>query len=389
VDDLAFSIPSEEAVETFTRVRDSVSEPTTLCIGFLDLAKSTPLKVERGNEVGTAKAMEFVALARLVTARGGGEAVKSLGDGLLVTFDDPLSACRTAISLQKACAEHGIRSSSGLAFGRVQRVTSEDGPDVMGAVVDRAARLQGLASSGQILVDVGLVEAVGADLAGYRDVVVSDRLQAHAKGLADLQVFEIGTRSLGLTGAVVTPFEIYPAGRMSISDKARFARQARREIKEFGTGLTAFARYFTGNRPDEFKDHISSILSRGVDLNCYGLSPSSAWVEFVKQTSGEDYVEEAARARSAIIKERNDFIAERLPGELRYFEYDHVPEFHGFCIDPEDDLNGQIMISFYLPGMARAEAPVYQIARSAQPELFDKYRTAMRAIEATAEQVDR
>jgi hypothetical protein len=233
------------------------------------------------------------------------------------------------------------------------------------------------------------MESVGTHLTQFRDIETSGALQVNAKGLTDLEVYELSLQSLGLSQAVVTPFEIYPAGRMGIGDKASFARKALKEIKEFGTGLTAFARYFTGNRPDEFKDHIRDILARGVDLNCYGLAPNSPWVEFVKQTSGSDYVEEAARARAAILKERNEFIAQGLAGELRYFEYDHVPEFHGFCIDPDDDMNAQIMISFYLPGMTRAEAPVYQVARSAQPELFDKYRTAMRAVEATAEQVDR
>lgn len=329
MEDLALSIPPEEVADAFARIRNSVSDPTTVCVGFFDLAGSTALKVERGNREGTLKAMEFVTLAELVTAKAAGNTVKSLGDGLLVTFDDPLDACRAAISIKKACGEHGIRASSGLAFGRAELVGTARGTDIMGAVVDRAARLQGLASHGQVLIDSALMDAVGADLVGYGDAIVSERLRAHVKGLSELHVFELSTRGLGLANTVVTPFEIYAAGRMSIADKASFARQAQREIKEFGTGLTAFARYFTGNRPDEFRDHIEGILSRGVHLNCYGLAPDSAWVEFVKQTSGEDYVEDAVRARAAIIAERNAFIAKGLPGELRYFQYDHVPEFQG------------------------------------------------------------
>ncbi len=377
------------AERAFREAAGTSFESATACVGFFDLVGSTALKFERGHRIGAEKSLEYVALASAICRSGSGEVMKSLGDGIMVLFHDPLDACRAAVSLKQACADHGIRSSAGLALGTLDIMSSSTSRDVVGATVDRAARLQGLAMPNQTLIDAGLMEAVRSQLAGERDVLVSPPLEVNAKGLTAMSVYELSLRRLGLTRAVVTPFEIYAEGRMSIQDKTRFARQAKAHIKEFGTGLTAFAHYFTGHRPAEFKDHIRDLLERGVQLNCYGLAPESPWVEFVKQTSGPDYVEAAARARAAIIHERNSFIAQGLPGELRYFEYDHVPEFHGFCLDPEDPLRAQILISFYLPGMARAEAPVYQVASAAHPELFAKYLAAMRAIEDTARQVDR
>lgn len=379
----------EIADQAFGEAKGVEFEPVIGCIGFFDLSGSTAVKIERGARVGAEKALEFVALASAVCRACGGEVMKSLGDGIMVFFHDPVRACRAALSLKIACAEHGIRSSSGLTFGTVDIMSSATGRDVIGTMVDRAARLQSLAMPNQTLIDAGLAEAVRSQLAAERDVLLSDPIEVNAKGLTTLSVHELSLRKAGLAKAVVTPFEVYPEGRMSIQDKTRFARQARKQIKEFGTGLTAFATYFTGHRNEEFKDHIKRLLERGVNLDCYGLAPSSQWVEFVKQTSGPDYVEATARARDDILKERNAFIAEGLPGELRYFEYDHVPEFHGFCLDPDDEVNAQILISFYLPGMERKEAPVYQVSRHGNPNLFGKYLTAMEAIEETAQQVDR
>lgn len=364
-------------------------ESSTGTIAFFDLVGSTALKRERGHRVGATKAREYVGLTSDVSTACGGEVMKSMGDGILAYFDDPIAACAAALSVKKACIDHGIRSSAGLALGVVDVVTEVDGRrDVTGSVVDKAARLESLALPGQTLIDAALHEAVVSHLSGEEIALLDGPLEVNAKGFDGLRVYELSLKEVGVTRVVVPRFEVYPEGRMTLQEKTRFARQARVQIQEFGTGLTAFAQYFIVHRPGEFKDHIRRILERGVDLNCYGLAPSSRWVEFVVQTSGADYVEAAARAREAIINERNGFVAEGLPGELRYFEYDHVPEFHGFCIDPEDAINAQILISPYLPGMARAEAPVYQVSRVGHQTLYDKYRLAMQAIEATAHQVD-
>ncbi len=275
-------------------------EPATACIAFFDLAGSTALKRERGHRVGAEKALEFVELARAISEACSGEVMKSMGDGILAMFRDPLDGCRAALSLKQACANHGIRFSAGLTLGQLDIMSTADGQDVIGTTVDRAARLQGLALPNQVLLDVALKEAVDSQLADHREVIISPALEVNAKGLTSLSVHELSLKKSGLAKAVVAPFEIYADGRMSIQDKTRFARQATKHIKEFGTGLTAFAHYFTGHREAEFKDHIRNLLERGVMLDCFGLAPTSPWVEFVKQTSGPDYVEETARARAAI-----------------------------------------------------------------------------------------
>ncbi|OGG56047.1 MAG: hypothetical protein A3F84_15860 [Candidatus Handelsmanbacteria bacterium RIFCSPLOWO2_12_FULL_64_10] len=86
----------------------------------------------------------------------GGRVVKKIGDALMATFDDPLSAVLAAVDAQRALRDHNrgappdrqIRVRIGINAGRV--ILKEN--DVYGDPVNVASRVEGLARPEQILI---------------------------------------------------------------------------------------------------------------------------------------------------------------------------------------------------------------------------------------------
>jgi adenylate cyclase len=93
-------------------------------------------------------------------ARHGGRVIKTLGDGALVAFDGARSALRTAVALQHAFADQPVSVRIGIHCGDV--IHARD--DVIGATVNKAARVTAAAAGGQIV-----VSSVTRELAGESD----------------------------------------------------------------------------------------------------------------------------------------------------------------------------------------------------------------------------
>src|SRR6516162_4074352 len=86
--------------------------------------------------------------ARQEIARFRGRAVKSLGDGLLATFDGPARAVRCAAAIGERVRPLGIKLRSGLHTGEIEL----RGNDVAGIAVHIAARVAETADSGEVVV---------------------------------------------------------------------------------------------------------------------------------------------------------------------------------------------------------------------------------------------
>jgi len=81
--------------------------------------------------------------------RFGGHQVKSVGDGVLATFDGPpSSALRCALAITAAARELGVEVRIGMHTGECELI----GEDVGGMAVHIAARVGGLAQAGEVLV---------------------------------------------------------------------------------------------------------------------------------------------------------------------------------------------------------------------------------------------
>ena len=114
---------------------------------FTDIVDSTT----RAADMGDARWKELLEthdrVARGVVERWQGCFVKSTGDGVLATFDGPGRGVMAALELRRALAGLGLVIRAGTHFGEIER--RRDG-DVGGVGVHIAARVMGLAASGEV-----------------------------------------------------------------------------------------------------------------------------------------------------------------------------------------------------------------------------------------------
>jgi len=128
-------------------------------MAFVDLAGYTRLTEERGDRAAAEAAEALGAVVDGAVRGDGGTPVKWLGDGVMVSFREPVGAVRAALRLVAAVPDAGLPPAHvGLAAGRVVAY----GGDYFGRTVNMAARLSARAAAGQVLVNAELVEAVGA-----------------------------------------------------------------------------------------------------------------------------------------------------------------------------------------------------------------------------------
>lgn len=88
--------------------------------------------------------------------KAGGEVNKSLGDGLIATFDSAVAACECACSFLKSTERGQLRYRIGIHVGEVS--ISKD--DVFGDAVNIAARLEAAAKPGSIYGSIGFYDAI-------------------------------------------------------------------------------------------------------------------------------------------------------------------------------------------------------------------------------------
>ena len=144
---------------------------TTATILFTDLAGSTPMRAELGDEAADVVRREHDRRVRDVLTLQGGREVKTLGDGFLALFESAGAAVAAAVDMQRAIdrqADRG-RLALGLRVGiAAGDVAHEDG-DVFGMPVVEAQRLCASAAGGRILVSDAVRLLAGADGAGFED----------------------------------------------------------------------------------------------------------------------------------------------------------------------------------------------------------------------------
>lgn len=132
--------------------------PVRRCLAVLvaDVVESVRLYIE--DEAGTVERWRTVVdeTRNTILPAFGGRLVKSLGDGLLVVFDDPVAAAEVASRLREAAhaASRGaaanlvLKLRLGLHFAEV----IVDDIDIYGSGVNMAARLASLAAPGELVV---------------------------------------------------------------------------------------------------------------------------------------------------------------------------------------------------------------------------------------------
>ena len=186
-----------------------------LSLVFTDLAGSTALKAERGDEAVSALiARHREHLVRLA-GETGGRVVDFAGDGCFLVFETPSAAALFALRLQQLhAAEPELPAVRiGIHLGEV----SEREGRVEGLAVDLAARIQSLARPAQVL----LSSAAAASARQRLGSEVTDRAvqwKSHGpyalKGASEpLEVVEVGLAGLAPFAAPLAGEKARPASR--------------------------------------------------------------------------------------------------------------------------------------------------------------------------------
>jgi len=145
---------------------------------FTDIVGSTNLAEALGDQAWERVLRWHDDMLRSQVASGGGEIVKSTGDGFFAAFESARGGVDCAISIQRALLEHGAASgfAPSVRIGLHTAEANRRGADYSGTAVHVAARVGALAQGGEIL-------ATAETLAEAGDVSASVTRQAPVKGV--------------------------------------------------------------------------------------------------------------------------------------------------------------------------------------------------------------
>jgi class 3 adenylate cyclase len=352
-----------------------------LAIGFFDLAGSTAAKIRLGHERGTHEALVHNSICRTVISAFGGSVRKDLGDGVLAIFENPLDSVLAAVNVVTAVAQADLASKVGLSFGLAEERKITGRWDVLGAVVDRAARIQSLARSGQILADEAVVAAVETYLSEFSELQVGPVQQREVRGIATVRVREV--RQVSESPFVVTgPVWIEETGRPSIEDKVRFLTASREEIIEVGAGLTTLVDYYFSQPAPRFRDRMDALVKEGVTLRYLLANPDSPRVQAHFTELGEPaYIEEIRRSIEKLRELREQLGGSARKGNVELRLSDEPPSVSAIGVDvgiDDPSPRGMFLISHYLLGVPRSDTPVIHLDAASNGTMFSKYWTSIR-----------
>jgi len=347
-------------------------------VAIFDLSLSTSMKMKHGHDVAIRNSNLHNGICSLVVKTAKGMIIKEMGDGILVTFNDPINACRAALTARKILHTKKLNSKVSIAFGVVEEVMIGGKKDVLGSVVDRCARMEKFAYPNQILIDHTLLESISSFLKDYKDVKVSKPYEVIIQGQGKTILYEISSKSR-LKNSLNVPFKINEQGRLSIHEKVTFMQKARTEIIEIGSGIREFTRYFNSRSPSEFKDPVKKLLTKGVALRCFAVDP--VWIlKVVKfSTRKKEYYKQINQTLIQLHKIRREFRESGISTKFEIRTYRGMPRYHALCVDLNKP-TGRMIISNYLPGIKKAECPVFQFSKSSNPKMFETYNNSIKGI---------
>jgi class 3 adenylate cyclase len=107
-----------------------------------------------------------------------GWVAKTAGDGVLVVFEAPTVALRSACAIRDTLAAHGVRTRAGVHTGECAII----GDEVTGIAVHVAAQIAAAAGAGEVF-----ASATVCDLVAGAGIILSDQGLHHLKGVPGKQ----------------------------------------------------------------------------------------------------------------------------------------------------------------------------------------------------------
>jgi adenylate cyclase len=141
-----------------------MSVPNARAVLFVDVTGSTRLYEDLGDEQAHALIDHLLRVIERAAGEHGGRVVKEIGDGLMCAFADAAAALHAARAMQPELAEKDRGSALGIHVGCHYGPVLEEAGDLFGDCVNVAARVAGLARTGQVLVTRELVDRLDEPL---------------------------------------------------------------------------------------------------------------------------------------------------------------------------------------------------------------------------------
>ena len=168
----------DELEQFFTGARPApVADRVLATILFTDIVGSTETARTLGDAAWSRLVEQHHAVVRRELEHHAGEEIDTAGDGFFAVFDGPARAIRCALRIQHALSPLGVRIRAGLHTGEVERVRGEK---PRGIAVNVAARVSGIADTGETL-----VTATVRDLVAGSGLDFEDRGEHELKGLGE------------------------------------------------------------------------------------------------------------------------------------------------------------------------------------------------------------
>jgi len=178
---------ADEIEQFLTGVRRPVlSDRVLATVLFTDIVGSSDRAAELGDSGWRALLERHDALVREQVGRYRGRFVKSLGDGMLATFDGPSRAISSAIAIREGVRQLGLDVRAGLHSGELELIGDDD---IGGLAVHIGARISSLAGPGEVL-----VSSTVRDLIVGSDQILADKGEHQLKGIPGAwRVFAVQT----------------------------------------------------------------------------------------------------------------------------------------------------------------------------------------------------
>lgn len=136
---------------------EELGSPTSLTVVFTDMEGFTRYTTEHGDEAAAVIVADHQRVVGPIIRSRGGRVVKRLGDGLMLTFSAPEAALLASLEMVDTYHDHPLRLRAGLHVG--DALVTHD--DLVGHVVNVAARITEVAAGDQVLASVDVRSAVG------------------------------------------------------------------------------------------------------------------------------------------------------------------------------------------------------------------------------------
>jgi hypothetical protein len=199
-------------------------------------------------------------------------------------------------------------------------------------------------------------------------------------------------QKLANLGLESTHAHINDTGRLSLDKKLALMQTAHEDIVQLGIRLHTFVGYFENRASSEFKQPITQLLSKGVNITVFLLNPDSeagqAYARLHRQPNLLESIKESIRILQSL---QQEFGRKGLNGTLTIYLYNELPYGEILMIDKERH-NSAAAFSPYLDfpddnnpeASRRANNPTLIIHRGSNPQFFARLLLVIQHLQDTA-----